>query len=449
MMEARDIPGPRAPAVLGGLRFAYNPIGYIRWLHRRYGAVGRVRFPGFGLLVYVAEPELIREVFTGDPAIYHSGESSATVLEPTVGTSSVLTLDDDPHMRQRKLLLPPFHGDNVRRWEATIRAITEQDMQSWPVGRPFPLHPHTRRITLDVILRAVFGVREASRMEQARTLIEEFARRAHLITVFRVARRDLGPASPWARFKRVREALDAWLYDEIERRRSEPDLAERDDVLSLLLCATDEDGAPMSRQELRDELVTVIGAGHETTATALAWAFERVLRNPPVLDRLTRSLADGDDYLDATIKETLRIRPVITDVGRRLTRAVELGPYRIPAGAIVMPGIVGLHFREDLYPDPDEFRPERFIDHTPGPYTWIPFGGGVRRCIGATFAQFEMRVVMRAILERAQLRAADARPERPKLRNITSAPRRGCRVVLERPLLPPDRQRDGTLRTAA
>ena len=176
----------------------------------------------------------------------------------------------------------------------------------------------------------------------------------------------------------------------------------------------------MSRQELRDELVTVLAAGHETTATALAWAFERLLRNPRVLDRLTRSLADGDEYLDATIKETLRMRPVITDVGRQLTREIELGGYRIPAGALVMPAITAIHFREDLYPDPDEFRPERFLERTPDPYTWIPFGGGVRRCIGASFAQFEMRVIMRTILERAQLRPASRRPERSKLRNVTA-----------------------------
>ena len=436
MVEARDLPGPRGLAVIAGLRFARDPLAYIRSFHRRYGYVARARFPGFGLLVYIAEPDLVRQIFTGDGATFHSGESSATVLEPTVGKHSVLTLDEEPHMRQRKLLLAPFHGENVSRWERTIREITDEDMETWPVGDAFALRTHTQAITLDVILRAVFGVREADRFQQARALVKEFAHRAHPITLFPFARRNLGPWSPWARFKRSREALDEFLYDEIDRRRAAPDLAERDDVLSLLLRATDEAGEPMSRVELRDELVTVIGAGHETTATGLAWAFERLLRNPPVLERLTRSLADGDDYLEATIKETLRIRPVITDVGRRLTRDIELGGHRIPAGVLVMPGIVGIHFREDLYPRPDEFRPERFVDHTPEPYTWLPFGGGVRRCIGASFAQFEMRVIMRAILERAQLRAADPRPERPTLRNVTSAPQHGCRVILERPLLP-------------
>jgi cytochrome P450 len=371
-------------------------------------------------------------VFTGDSSTFLSGESSKMVLEPTLGPSSLLTLDEEPHMRQRKLLLPPFHGENVHRWEAAIREITEQDIARWPVGEPFSLHERTRSITLEVILRAVFGVREEARFERGRRLITEFARRAHPITVFPFVRRDLGPFSPWVRFKRARRALDDFLYEEIERRRAEADLAERDDVLSMLLRATDEAGEPMSRQELRDELVTVLAAGHETTATAAAWAFERLLRTPRVLDRLTRSLSEGDEYLDATIKEVLRLRPVVTDVSRMLTREIELGGYRIPAGARVMPAIAAIHFRADLYPDPDQLRPERFLEHPPEPYTWIPFGGGVRRCIGATFAQFELRVIIRTILEGTELRPDRARPERSKLRNVTAAPNRGCRVVLER-----------------
>jgi cytochrome P450 len=349
----------------------------------------------------------------------------------------VLTLDEQPHMRQRKLLLPPFHGENVLRWETTIREITDRDIESWPVGEPFPLRRHTQRITLDVILRAVFGVRSRHRFEHARTLVDEFARRANLVVMFPALRRNLGRRSPWERFKRARSALDEFLYREIAERREAPDLADRDDVLSLLLQATDEQGQPMSDPELRDELVTVIGAGHETTATALAWAFERLLRNPSVLARLRSSLPEGDAYLDATIKETLRVRPVILDVARRLTQEIELSGYRIPAGALVVPSIAATQHRDDLYPNPDEFRPERFLDGPPDGYTWLPFGGGVRRCIGASFAQFEMRVVMRAILERAELRAARPAPERAQLRNITIAPSRGCRVVLDRPPVPP------------
>jgi cytochrome P450 len=422
--------------VINAIRFARDPLAYIRSFYRQYGPVAKSRFPGLGLMIYVADPELVKKVFTGDSSVFHAGEANATVLEPAVGTNSLLTLDDEPHMRHRKLLLPPFHGDNVKRWGDTIREITERDMETWPVGEPFSLRSHTQRITLDVILRAVFGVRDDARFKRAQVLVDRFARRAHPIVLYRFARHDLGPWSPWSRFKRARAALDGFLYEEIAMRREEADVADRDDVLSLLLQATDEDGRRMTDRELRDELVTVIGAGHETTATGLAWAFERLLRNPAVLERLERSLPEGDDYLEATIKETLRIRPVITDAARRITREIELDGYRIPAGAILMPAIAALHFREDIYPAPDAFRPERFLEGAPESYAWIPFGGGVRRCIGASFAQYEMRVVIRAILERAQLRAASPAPESPRVRNITSAPAHGCRVVLERPLLP-------------
>jgi cytochrome P450 family 135 len=436
-MAAQPLPpGPGRPSLINAIRFARDPLAYIRSFYARYGPVAKSRFPGLGLMVFVAEPDLVKQVFTGDSSVFRAGEANASVLEPAVGSNSLLTLDGEPHMRHRKLLLPPFHGDNVKRWEGTIRTITERDMETWPVGTEFALRDHTQRITLDVILRAVFGVRDDQRFRRAQVLVDRFARRAHPIVLYRFMRHDLGPFTPWARFKRARAALDEFLYEEIALRRGEADVADRDDVLSLLLGATDADGQPMTDRELRDELVTVIGAGHETTATGLAWAFERLLRNPAVLDRLRRSLPEGDEYLDATIKETLRTRPVITDAARKLTRDIELAGYRIPAGAIVMPSIGALHYRDDIYPDPDEFRPERFLEGAPESYAWIPFGGGVRRCIGASFAQFEMRVIIRAILERADLRAADTAPERPRIRNITSAPARGCRVVLERPLRP-------------
>ena len=434
-MAARELPpGPRFMSPLGAVRYVIDPLSSARSFVRRYGPIAKTYFPGFGLMVYVSDPELVKQVFGGDSSVLHAGEAGVTVLGPAVGPNSVLTLDEQPHMRQRKLLLPPFHGENVRRWGTAIREIAERDIDAWPVGKPFSLRSRTQRITLEVILRAVFGVREESRFERAQVLIDEFARRAHPITLFPFIRRDLGRFSPWTRFKRARAALDEFLYEEIALRREQPDLDERDDVLSLMLGATDEDGRPMSDPELRDELVTVLGAGHETTATGLAWAFERLLRTPQVLGKLRESLAGGDEYLDATIKETLRIRPVLVDTARRLTRDIELDGYRIPSGALLLPSIAAIHFRDDIYPEPEQFRPERFLGSSPDGYTWIPFGGGVRRCIGASFAQFEMRVIIRAILERAELRAADPAPERPKPRNITVAPARGCRVVLERPV---------------
>jgi cytochrome P450 len=428
------LPGSRAPAVVQGLRYARDPLGFLGRFQRRYGDVFAVSFPFFGRVVYVADPELVKAVFTGSPQRFHAGEANATVLEPALGPNSVLTLDEGPHMRQRKLLLPPFHGERIHRYGELIREATLKEMERWPVGEPFALRPHTQRITLAVIMRAVFGVHDEARLDRFERLIEDFSARVNLVTSFPMLRRDLGRLSPWARFQRSRAALDAFIYEEIALRRAAGD-EEADDVLSLLLAARHDDGSPMSDEELRDELVTVLGAGHETTATALAWAVERLLRSPRALSRLRESLADGeDDYLDATIKETLRVRPVIVDVARKTTSAVTIGGYELSAGTFVLPAIAALHYREDLFPEPHEFRPERFLEGRPDTYVWIPFGGGVRRCIGAAFAEYEMRVVLRTMLERAELRAPDPRPERVKVRNITLAPARGARVSLARPL---------------
>jgi cytochrome P450 len=271
-------------------------------------------------------------------------------------------------------------------------------------------------------------------------VVDEFATRSDLILLIPFLRRDFGRFSPWARFQRARAGLDELIYEEIALRRAEPDPESRDDVLSLLLRARHDDGSPMSDAELRDELATVIGAGHETTATALAWAMERLLRTPRVLGRLRKSIDAGEDeYLDATIKETLRSRPVLSDVARKLTAPTRIGAYVIPAGWIVLPGILAIHYRDDLFSDPHEFRPERFLEGEGGGLSWIPFGGGVRRCVGAAFAQYEMRIVLRAIIEHADLRPADPRPERPVPRNVTLAPARGARVVLGRRLAPTPR----------
>ena len=353
------------------------------------------------------------------------------MLEPALGPNSVLTLDDAPHMRQRKLLLPPFHGERVQGYGELIVEMTRREMESWPVDQPFAMRPHTTRITLAVIMRAVFGVHDEDRLARFAVLIEDFARRVGAITAFPFMRRNLGPLSPWGRFVRSREALDEFIYEEIRQRRVEAGIGERDDVLSLLLCARDENGEPMSDQELRDELVTVLGAGHETTATGLAWAVERLVRNPDVLAKLRASLAAGEEeYLNATVKETLRSRPIIVDVARKLTAAATIGGYELPAGTFVLPAIAALHYREDTFPAPREFRPERFLDAKVDNYAWIPFGGGVRRCIGAAFAEYEMRTILREFVERADLRAVDSKDEAVRVRNITLAPARGARVVM-------------------
>jgi len=430
------LPGSRAPSPVQALRYARDPLGFLIRLQRSYGDVFTLTFPFFGRLVYVADPALVKELFTGSPEQFHAGEANATVLEPAVGPNSVLTLDDAPHMQQRKLLLPPFHGERIHRYGELIREMTRREMETWPVGEPFALRPHTQRITLAVIMRAVFGVHDEERLARFERLIDDFSKRVGLITTFPALRRNFGPGSPWPRFLRSREALDEFIYEEIGLRRAEVAAGDEshDDVLSLLLQARHDDGSPMSDEELRDELVTVLGAGHETTATGLAWAMERLLRTPRVLARLRESLAAGeDDYLDATVKETLRARPVIVDVARKLTAPARIGGYDLPKGTFVMAAIAALHYREDLFPQPEEFRPERFLEEKADNYAWIPFGGGVRRCIGAAFAEYEMRIVLREFVERAALSAPDPRPEKVRVRNITLAPGRSTRVILERP----------------
>jgi cytochrome P450 len=437
MFRAGSPPGSKAPSLLQALRYARDPLGFLVQLQRRYGDIFSLSFPFFGQLYYVADPALVKELFTGSAEQFHAGEANATVLEPALGPNSVLTLDDAPHMQQRKLLLPPFHGERIRAYGELIRETTLKQMRTWPVGETFALRPHTQRITLAVIMRAVFGVHNKQRLARFELLINDFSKRVGLITTFPALRRNFGPGSPWPRFLRSREKLDEFIYEEIGLRRKEVEAGEEghDDVLSLLLQARHDDGNPMSDEELRDELVTVLGAGHETTATGLAWAMERLLRTPRVLAKLRDSIAAGeDDYLDATVRETLRARPVIVDVARKLKAPARIDGYELPKGSFVMAAIAALHYREDLFPNPEEFRPERFLEGKADNYAWIPFGGGVRRCIGAAFAEYEMRIVLREFVQHAELSAPDHKPEKVKVRNITLAPGKGTRVKLDRPL---------------
>jgi cytochrome P450 len=402
-----------------------------RW--RRYGDVFSSRFPIFGRVVYVADPALVKEVFGGDPATFHAGEANTLALGDALGEHSLLTLDEERHMSQRKLLLPPFHGESVRRYVEVMAEATEREVASWPVGEVIELRPRMQAITLEVILRAVFGVREGERMDLFRERIPPLAETTSVLNWLPFFERDLGGITPAAKFRRALAAVDELIYAEIEERRAASDGEQRDDVLSLLLRARHEDGSPMSDTELRDELMTLLTAGHETTATGLAWAFERLLRTPRVLERLTMSL-DDDDYLDAVVKETLRVRPVIVDVARKLTRDTEVAGWKLPAGTLVLPAIAVLHARPDLYESPKEFRPERFLGNGPESYAWIPFGGGVRRCIGASFAQVEMRTVLREVLRRVRLRAPTQRPERGVIRHVTVVPGRGARAIVEQRL---------------
>ena len=407
------------------------------WMSRRrelYGDVFSSNFPFFGRVVYVADPALVKEVFTGDPSVFHAGEANATALGDALGENSLLTLDEQRHMSQRKLLLPPFHGQAVRRYVDVMAAAAGAEVERWREGKPFALRPRMQAITLEVILRAVFGVRDPERMELFHRRIPPLGELSSSLDWLPFMQRDLGGLTPAARFRKALAAVDELICAEIQQRRATAGAEERDDVLSLLLAARHEDGSAMSDIELRDELVTLLTAGHETTATGLSWAFERLLRTPAAMERLLDSL-DDDEVVDAVVKETLRVRPVVVDVARRLTREIELGGWRLPAGTLVLPAIAAIHMRPDLYPQPHEFRPERFLGNGAQSYAWIPFGGGVRRCIGASFAQVEMRVVLREVLRRVRLRAPSQAPERAKFQHVTVVPARGCRVAVEERLV--------------
>ncbi len=398
----------------------------------RFGEMFTIRIAREGNWVMVADPALVKQVFTGDPKVFHAGEGNQ-ILRPILGENSVLVLDEKPHLSQRKLLLPPFHGERMQGYGETMAAIAAEEIDSWPTGTPYKLRPRMQAITLEIILATVFGVREKARMDPLRAALRDFLD----LTTDPRALLPIVLAGPEKirRFPPLRrriERVDELIHAEISERRDAEDLAEREDILSMLVAARHDDGSPMSDAEIRDELLTLLVAGHETTATALSWAMERLVRHPDKLERLrAEALAGGEEpYLTATIQETLRLRPVIVIVIRKLTEPVEIGGYELPAGASVTPSIHLVHRNPEIYPEPDAFIPERFLDNPPGTYTWIPFGGGIRRCLGAAFAQFEMQVVLRELVKRHQVHPANPASERPFRRAITETPRHDAEVVL-------------------
>lgn len=421
-------PGPSLPRPLQTLRFWSRPEPFLRACRARYGDVFTVDVEPNGHLVLVADPTLVREVFTGPTDLFHAGEGN-DILAPILGRRSLLVLDEDDHLRRRKLMLPAFHGEHVRRQVGLIREISAAEVDSWPLGQPFRLLERTQRLTLEVILRVVFGVHDEARLARLRVLLPQVSDvKAWLLLQWSYP--ALQRVGPWRRYGRLLDEVDAVLRDEIARRRREPDLDERPDVLSMLVRAADEEGVGMDDGELRDQLVTLLMAGHETTATALAWAYERLVRRPEVAARVDAAVAGEDDaYLDAVVKETLRVRPIIDRVARRTTRPVVLGGHALPAGTLILPAVGLIQLDPAHHPEPAEFRPERWLDRSPPPpYTWLPFGGGVRRCLGATFASVEMREVIRVVTQRAHLRAVHPEPERQRGRHITIVPQHGALV---------------------
>ena len=422
-------PRVQMPRALFMTRFMLRPDRVLDSAYRRHGDFFHFVTPLDRTMCVTANPETIRQVFRGDPEIFRAGEGNAT-LGPLVGPHSTLLLDGAEHLRHRKLLLPPFHGERMREYGALMRDVAERHVAAWPRDRPFSAIASTQAITLEVIQRAVFGIEDGRRLDHVtrllRAVMDPMASRWRML-VLMLAPSSWGPRSPWGRFRqRVRQA-DVAIYEEIRARRADPRAAERGDVMSLLLQARDEEGRPLSDRELRDELVTLLVAGHETTATSLAWTLERITRHPEVLARLEDD-PDGE-YLDAVIKEALRLRPVVPAVSRKLAEPVELGGYVLPAGVFVVPSIYLTHRRPDIYPDPLAFKPERFIESPPSNTEYLPFGGGVRRCLGASFAQFEMKVVLGTILQHTRVRAPEPRAERITRRSITFAPSSGGRIV--------------------
>jgi cytochrome P450 len=415
------------------VRFALRPLDTLRAWHEHYGDVFTVRLPVFGTGVYVADPTAIRELFTGDQSDLLAGEANS-FMEPVLGANSVLVLDGSEHLRQRKLLLPPFQGSRVAGFREVIRTVAEQEVASWWPGRRLVLRERMLAVTFEVICRAVFGVTDPVRVARLRDALVSVIDSSPLFMLTPLARRDLGPWSPGRRFLRRLRAADSLLLEEIALRRRDPELPERSDVLSLLLRSTDELGRPMTDRELRDELFTMLAAGHETTATELAFAFDLLLRHPAALSRLRSELdaGQGDAWLEAVVKETFRLRPVIDAAERTLTRPRVVGGWELPAGVKIYPGIALVHMRGDLYPQAQSYRPERFLDGQAESYTWLPFGGGIRRCLGAALAQAEMAEVLRVAVSAVELAPVRPRPDPVVLKGVTLAPSHGVEVTVVR-----------------
>jgi cytochrome P450 len=432
-------PGPPLPAVVQTALFLAQPFAFMTACRRRYGDVFTFTTVLFGREVMVSSPELVKQIFTSDPDAVRAGEANAP-LEPLLGRHSVLLLDGQEHLRQRRLMMPPFHGERMRAYAQTMREVAAQVAADFPEGRPFALHPYMQRLTLEIILRTVFGVEDGSRAEALRDaltrVLDWVGSPVRVVGLTPAFRRPFLGLTPWEGFLRDKRAADALMMAQIARRRAEPEAGA--DVLGMLISARDEEGRPLRDEELHDELMTLLLAGHETTASMLCWAFDQILDAPHVAAKLVAEVeAAGPDlggrldYLDATIKEVLRIRPVIPAVGRRLAAPLTLGRYTLPTGMVVVPNAYLTQHDPALFPEPESFRPERFLDAKPDPYAWYPFGGGARRCLGMAFALHEMKMVLATLLRRVRLEKARPGPARPTVRGISCAPADGTEVVLK------------------
>ena len=428
-------PGSTKPALLQGIPFWMRPLASLERSRARYGTPFTMRLPLTPQFVIFDDPDHIKQIFTAPPDVLHPG-TGARVLEPLVGSNSVILLDERPHMSQRKLMLPAFHGEKMARLEGLVEEVTERDVAAWRREEPVRLHPLLQRLTMEIILRAVFGLDPGPRMDELRKRLEALLafgdRPVSLLPIpegslaDRIGRR----IGPFREFLGLQEAADRLIFELIDERRASAE--DRHDVLAMLLEARHEDGAPMSDQELRDELMTLLVAGHETTATSLAWALNRLPSHPEVVGRIREEHAGGgeDAYVTATIQESLRRRPVLPNTAPRyVMKPIEVGGRTYEPGVSLVGNGYLLHHNPAVYPDAYEFRPERFLDEPPGTYTWIPFGGGRRRCLGASFAMLEMRIVLRQVLAAYDVTSVNG-VEMPRRRNITITPSGGALSVL-------------------
>jgi cytochrome P450 len=451
-------PEPKHSPLMQTLRWSFRPLPFMQECREKYGDNFSVKFLTFERpMVMISDPDAIKALYRERSHGLPPGRD--IILTPIVGPRSLLVTEGTDHLAHRKLMLPPFHGERMRSYQPLVEEIVDREIDSWPLGEEFAIHPRMQAITLEVILKVVFGIADGPRFERLREVLtrvlEETASPTAQLTG--LASRRLGGRGPWAKFEKQLKLADELLYAEIAEHRASGAYEERDDILSLMMQARFEDGWSaeggsaklagdgererakhdigdrMSDSDLRDQLMTLLLAGHETTATALAWTFDLLLRHRGPLERLREELEAGeeDDYLRATISESLRLRPVVPLAGRRLNADLVSDNLTLPAGTDVTPAIWLTHTRADVYSEPFAFHPERFIEDPPDTYSWIPFGGGIRRCIGAAFAEFEMRIVLREVLTRCELHKASPTPEKIGRRNITLSPRAGTPVVLD------------------
>jgi cytochrome P450 family 135 len=426
--------GPRAPTIVQSMKFMRSAVEFLTEARNRYGEPFTLQLLGLGTVAVVSEPESMKQLVTGDSETYLAGEANAP-LAPVMGRHSVILLDRAAHMEQRRLLLPPLHGDRLQRYTDLMSEIAVKEIRGWTDTKAFPLLPRMLKLTLHIILDVAFGLpKDDPRLARMHSVLPTFLSRAQILVSWgAMSQREIWPFRPRARFLETKRELDKEIYDIVAERRRQPNLDQRGDVLSMLCEATHEDGSPMSDHEIRDELLTLVMTGHDTTGNGLSWTMELLMRNPAVMSRLRDELDAGDQaYVQAVIRESLRIRPVLPAFARVLTAPQKFSGRTLPADSAVIGAVALLHHRDDIYPEPEVFRPERFIDGDISGYRWMPFGGGIRRCIGASLAQLEMRYVLPHLV-RAPLELASKKPDKMLAMGVVLKPARGVRVRLTGP----------------